>query len=237
MIALLRIIIILSYYIFICIYGIFYCLIKFKSKNNVLIISKLFSKISVLLGVKVKIHQYNRLINHDSCVYIANHQNIYDLFIVSCIIQNNTVTIGKKEIIFIPLFGILYWLSGNILINRIVSYHSFNNLNNIISNIKKRNISVLIFPEGTRSKNKELLPFKTGAFYIAINNNMPIIPICVSNTNSIKLNRWNNGVINIYVLPKLITYNYNNKNLREITNYCFKQMKNKLNIINNVKNY
>ncbi|MCV2525702.1 MAG: 1-acyl-sn-glycerol-3-phosphate acyltransferase, partial [Candidatus Lightella neohaematopini] len=140
---------------------------------------------------------------------------------------------GKREIIFIPLFGILYWLSGNIFINRNTSYHSFNNLNNVINNIKKRNISVLIFPEGTRSNSKKILPFKTGAFYIAVNNNMSIVPICVSNTNNIKLSRWNNGIITIYVLPKLIINNYKNNNLREITKYCFKQMKNKLDSINN----
>ncbi|MCV2528623.1 MAG: 1-acylglycerol-3-phosphate O-acyltransferase [Candidatus Lightella neohaematopini] len=233
MIALLRIIVILFYFVFVCIYGIFYCLIYFKNKNNVMLISKLLSKVSIMLGIKIRIYQYNRLINNNKCVYIANHQNIYDLFIISCIIQNNTVTIGKKEIIFIPLFGILYWLSGNISIHRNTSYHSFNNLNNVINNIKKRNISVLVFPEGTRSNSKKMLPFKTGAFYIAVNNDMPIVPICVSNTNNIKLNRWNNGIITIYILPKLIINNYKNHGLREITKHCFKQMKNKLDIINN----
>ncbi|MCV2526294.1 MAG: 1-acylglycerol-3-phosphate O-acyltransferase [Candidatus Lightella neohaematopini] len=237
MIALLRIVIILPYFIFICIYGIFYCLVKFKNKNNVMVISKLFNKISILLGIKIRIYQYNRLINNDNCIYIANHQNIYDIFITSCIIQNNTITIGKKEIIFIPLFGILYWLSGNIFINRNINYRSFNNLNNIINSIKKRNVSVLIFPEGTRSNSKKLLPFKTGAFYIAMNNNMSIVPVCISNTNNIRLNRWNNGVITIYILPKLIFNSYKNKNLREIANQCFKQMKNKLTSINNIKKY
>ncbi|MCV2518684.1 MAG: 1-acylglycerol-3-phosphate O-acyltransferase [Candidatus Lightella neohaematopini] len=202
-----------------------------------MLISRLFNKISILLGVKIRIYQYNRLINNDNCVYIANHQNIYDIFIASCIIQNNTVTVGKKEIIFIPLFGILYWLSGNILINRNTNYSSFNNLNNIVNSIKKRNVSVLIFPEGTRSNSKKLLPFKTGAFYIAINNNMPIVPICISNTNNIRLNRWNNGIITIYILPKIIVSSYKNKNLREITNQCFKQMKNKLTSINNIRKY
>ena len=75
-------------------------------------------------------------------------------------------------------------------------------ISQVVAQIQKRKISVWMFPEGTRSRGRGLLPFKTGAFHAAIAAGVPIIPVCVSNTsNKIKLNRWNNGLVIVEMLP------------------------------------
>ena len=75
-----------------------------------------------------------------------------------------TVSLGKRSLVYIPLFGWLYWLSGNILIDRKNKSKARDTLGVAIKKIIERRISVWVFPEGTRSYSEGLLPFKTGAF-------------------------------------------------------------------------
>jgi 1-acyl-sn-glycerol-3-phosphate acyltransferase len=86
-----------------------------------------------------------------------------------------------------------------------------------------------MFPEGTRSRGRGLLPFKTGAFHAAIGAKLPIIPIvCSSTQGKIKLNRWNNGHVIVEMLPPVSTEGYGKENVRELANVCREQMLAKL---------
>ncbi|HGO4402363.1 TPA: 1-acyl-sn-glycerol-3-phosphate acyltransferase, partial [Klebsiella pneumoniae] len=65
------------------------------------------------------------------------------------------------------------------------------------------------------------LPFKTGAFHAAIAAGVPIIPVCVSNTsNKIKLNRWNNGLVIVEMLPPVDTTQFGKDNVRALATHC-----------------
>ncbi|MBN8152394.1 1-acyl-sn-glycerol-3-phosphate acyltransferase, partial [Vibrio vulnificus] len=76
----------------------------------------------------------------------------------------------------------------------------------VVEQFRSRRISFWMFPEGTRSRGRGLMPFKTGAFHAALAAGVPTIPICVSNTHDkVKLNRWNNGVVIVEMLPPIDT--------------------------------
>ena len=75
------------------------------------------------------------------------------------------MSIGKKSILWMPLFGQIYWLSGNILIDRANRARAFETLAQTAVKIKEKCLSIWIFPEGTRSRGRGLLPFKAGAFH------------------------------------------------------------------------
>ncbi|SPX50691.1 1-acyl-sn-glycerol-3-phosphate acyltransferase [Klebsiella pneumoniae] len=91
----------------------------------------------------------------------------------------------------------------------------------VVNAFKKRKISFWMFPEGTRSRGRGLLPFKTGAFHAAIAAGVPIIPVCVSNTsNKIKLNRWNNGLVIVEMLPPVDTTQFGKDNVRALATHC-----------------
>ena len=91
--------------------------------------------------------------------------------------------------------------------------------------IKKRNISVWMFPEGTRSRGRGMLPFKTGAFHAAMAAGVPVVPVCVSTTQGrIKLNRWNNGVVIVEMLPPVDTSKYTREQVRELAEDCRQMM-------------
>ena len=82
-----------------------------------------------------------------------------------------------------------------------------------------------MFPEGTRSNGKGLLPFKTGAFRTAQQANVPIIPVCVSNSHEkIKLGRWNNGKLIIELLEPIYFKTDEKESIREVANAAHKQM-------------
>jgi 1-acyl-sn-glycerol-3-phosphate acyltransferase len=172
------------------------CLVRPFHRNNVYVIGQVFGVMSRMAGLKVQLRVPHSVKEGGPYVFVANHQNSYDLITVCLSAQKGVVTVGKKSLVWIPVFGWLYWLSGNILIDRKNKGRAHDTLNQTVDKIKQRNLSVYFFPEGTRSRGRGLLSFKTGAFRIAKAVNEPVVMVCTSNLqNKIKLNRWNNGIL------------------------------------------
>lgn len=90
-----------------------------------------------------------------------------------------------------------------------------------------------MFPEGTRSRGRGLLPFKTGAFHAAVAAGVPVIPVVVSNTHGkIKLNRLNNGLVIVEMLPPIDTSGYTTQSVRKLATHCREVMMEKLEALN-----
>ncbi|WP_222987514.1 1-acylglycerol-3-phosphate O-acyltransferase [Psittacicella hinzii] len=138
-----------------------------------------------------------------TAVYISNHQNTLDIVTLAKMIQPNTVTVGKRQLSWIPIFGWMYWASGNILIEKTSASKSYKTVQQVVEKITKHKYCVWLFPEGTRSYGRwEIAPFKSGAFLTAIEAGVPIVPIVVSNLNEYKLGKLDNGtVIMKYLKP------------------------------------
>lgn len=199
MLALLRIIVLFASFLIINTILFVVCLLRPMHSNNVYICSTFYSFMSRILGLKIEVKGREN-VPDAPCVFIANHQNSYDLITICKAVIPGTVSVGKKSLVLIPIFGWLYWLSGNVLIDRKNAKRSAGTLTSTIAKIKKRGISVWFFPEGTRSYGRGLLPFKTGAFRIAREVGMPVVRVCASDLiNKIKLNRWDNGTLLIHI--------------------------------------
>jgi 1-acyl-sn-glycerol-3-phosphate acyltransferase len=202
--ALIRLVLLVLFIIIASTIGLLICLVRPFHRDNVGLFSHWYGKACWIFGVKVEIRQPAAVTEAMPCVFVANHQNNYDLFTISGALISGTVTIGKKSLKFIPFFGQLYWLSGNILIDRNNKNRAVGAMQGAVERINKDKVSVWVFPEGTRSYGRGLLPFKTGAFHIAQQAGVPVVPICMSTTQGkINLNRWNNGTIIIEFLPPL----------------------------------
>lgn len=228
MLTIIRVILVFIFLIILCTFGILWCLLSPHNPNNVAILSHLFGKLSYLFGIKLEIRKQHNINQLGNVIYISNHQNNYDMITASNIVQKSTVTIGKKSIIWIPLFGILYWLSGNLLINRKSPSKAHSMIYKLVNTLQQKNISFWIFPEGTRSNTQYLLPFKTGAFHVALMAKVPIVPIVVSNTNKIKLNRFNNGLVIVEMLMPIDITKFQNTSAKKLTDYCHNIMEKKL---------
>ncbi|WP_051333550.1 1-acylglycerol-3-phosphate O-acyltransferase [Aliagarivorans marinus] len=199
MLAVVRIIIIVSLILLGFPLVMLYCLTRPRHPDLVHQIGVLIAKLGKFVGIKVEV-RYKTKNLPDKGVWIANHQNTYDMLTLPFALKSGVVSIGKKSLKWIPLFGQVYWLTGNILIDRQRRAKAVGTLNQAAEAIEKRNISVWMFPEGTRSYGRGLLPFKTGAFHLAMQAKVPILPIACSSTHGqIKLNRWNNGKVIVEV--------------------------------------
>ncbi len=143
-------------------------------------------------------------------------------------LRENTVSIGKKSIVWIPFFGLLYWLSGNILIDRKDKHSAKRTIEKTVERIGKDQLSVWMFPEGTRSNGRGLLPFKMGAFHTAIKAGVPIVPVVLSNTAGFKLNRLNNGYVIVESLQPIATEHYPLEDIKKLSSICHKLMVDKI---------
>ena len=202
MLAIIRFVVLLGYFILINTFLLIVFIIRPLHRNNVNLAGKVYSTMSRIVGVKLVYRCSKNIKPNESYVYIANHQNSYDLMTVSHAAEPGVVTMGKKSLKWIPIFGLIYWLSGNILIDRKNTGRARDTLSATGKTMKKRNLSIWIFPEGTRSRGKGIQPFKTGAFRLALSEKKKIVPVvCSDITNGkIKFNRWNNGIVIIETL-------------------------------------
>lgn len=228
MIALLRVLAVAIFAIVMFVFGCGYCLLSPRNPKHVFTFGRLFGKMSRIFGIKLELRIPEDAYERGQHIYIANHQNNWDLFTVSSAVTPKVVTVGKKSLAWMPLFGQLYWLTGNILIDRANRSKAKGTIDQVVDSMNNSDVSVWMFPEGTRSRGRGLLPFKTGAFHAAIGAKLPIIPIVCSSTSGIKLNRWNNGHVIVEMLPPVQVSEYGKEHVRELANTCREQMKAKL---------
>ncbi|MGF7453376.1 1-acylglycerol-3-phosphate O-acyltransferase [Pasteurella bettyae] len=229
MLKLLRIIVVTVCCILICVLGTIYSFIRFKKPSNVGVMARCFGRLWPLFGLNVEHRFPEGVATYPRAVYIGNHQNNYDMVTISYMVRDRTVTVGKKSLIWIPFFGLLYWVTGNIFIDRENKSRAHNTMAEVAARINSDNLSIWMFPEGTRSRGRGLLPFKTGAFHAALTAGVPIIPVVCSTThNKIDLNRWDNGKVICEIMQPIDVSNYTKDNVRELAQYCHDLMEKRI---------
>lgn len=229
MLKLLRILVVVLCCIVICLCGTIFSLIRFRHPSNVSVVAHWFGSLYPLFGLSVEHRFPQNVENIGNCIYIGNHQNNYDMVTIAYMVRPRTVSVGKKSLIWIPFFGLVYWASGNIFLDRENRRKAHSTMDQLAERIKQNNLSVWMFPEGTRSRGRGLLPFKTGAFHAALAAGVPIVPVVCSTThNKIDLNRWNNGKVICEMLEPIDVSNYNKENVRELAQYCHDLMEQRI---------
>ena len=174
-----------------------------------------------MLRLRVKTEVKSLFSQDQACVIIANHQSNYDLYVLGRVVPPRTVSIGKKSLKWVPFFGQLYWLAGNVLIDRGNANKAKQAMLETTETLQQRDTSIWVFPEGTRNLGKGLLPFKRGAFQMAIAAGVPIVPVCVSSyAGRLKLNSWDSGRILIRSLPAIPTLGLTLEDLPQLVERC-----------------
>lgn len=119
-------------------------------------------------------------------VFVANHVSWYDVYALAAAIPKRYRFVAKKELARIPIFGTAWQAAGHISVDRSDRASAIQSLDEAGRLLRKDNSSVVIFPEGTRSPTGELLPFKKGAFMLALRTGVDIIPVAVLGTRRIQ---------------------------------------------------
>lgn len=208
MLYLIRAVYLLIHFVTVCAYAIINLLIFPRRLNNTSKLSRMMSWSLPLLGIKLVRKNNSPLAADKQAIYVSNHQDTLDIFICTGMMPDNIAILGKKSLLYVPFFGLAFWLAGNILINRSDKKQARSTMIEVSKAMRERGNSVYMFPEGTRSRGKGLLPFKKGAFILAIESGLPIVPLVFSSTRkNINLNRWRAGTVLAEFLEPIYTHN------------------------------
>jgi len=139
-------------------------------------------------GITFSIEDPNDYLNKTRpAIFIGNHQSELDVLMLGYIFPHHCSVTAKKSLKSIPFLGWFMSLSGSVFIDRANSTNARHAMAGASEEITREKQSVYIFPEGTRSYAKEpmLLPFKKGAFHLAVQAGVPIVPVVVANYSDV----------------------------------------------------
>jgi putative phosphoserine phosphatase/1-acylglycerol-3-phosphate O-acyltransferase len=142
------------------------------------------------------------------CVFVFNHQSKLDTIVLMKLLREGFTGVAKKEAANVPGFGQLFRLAGVAFVDRASSGQARAAMEPAVEKIRTERLSLVIAPEGTRSATPKLGPFKKGAFHIAMQAEVPIVPLVLRNVGEVM---WRGsqtvraGTIEVCVLPPVDT--------------------------------
>ncbi len=127
-------------------------------------------------------------------IMVANHQSWFDVFTLIGWFPGDFRFVAKQELGRIPIFGRSWQRCGHISIDRADRSAAIGSLETAGDRIKREGLTIVMFPEGTRSPDGRLQPFKKGAFVLAIRAGVPVLPVAIQGTRQIMAKgRWRIG--------------------------------------------
>jgi len=168
----------------------------------------------LLAGIKMVVKGEEHILKSRPAVFIFNHQSNVDLLIMAKLIRRDAVAIAKKELKTSPV-GPLFMAAGVIFIDRSDKNKAIEAMQPAVDALKS-GTSVGLAPEGTRSKDYNLGPFKKGAFHLAMQAGVPIVPIVIKNAHDVMPKGSNfikPSVVEVVVQPPVKTNKWKKEDL------------------------
>ena len=181
---------------------------------------------SALIGLELKVTGEEYLWSHRPAVFVFNHQSKADVVIIAKLLRRDIAGIGKKEIkTENPLIGIVMEMGGVVLIDRANAKSAIDAISPLVDVMKKEGKSVVLAPEGTRTVSPRLAPFKKGAFHLAMQAGVPVIPIVIRNAGDVAPKGdfvFRPATVDVQVLPPVDTGDWTagtmDEHVREVRN-------------------
>jgi 1-acyl-sn-glycerol-3-phosphate acyltransferase len=206
--------------------------INYKGKVSNFIV-KIWSKNLLAISfIKVKIAGVENIKDNQNYIYISNHSSLFDILITLAAIPSNIRFVAKKQIFNVPLFGWAMRVAGYISVDRSRSVKAMRSIEAAAAKIRS-GLSVIMFAEGTRSKDGSIQPFKRGPFLLAAKTNVPIIPVTINGAERVLPKdtlRLSGGKVEIVFGEQIPTINVASKNdelelLEKVKNVIIKNKK------------
>uniref|UniRef100_A0A8C8R7W3 1-acyl-sn-glycerol-3-phosphate acyltransferase n=1 Tax=Pelusios castaneus TaxID=367368 RepID=A0A8C8R7W3_9SAUR len=132
------------------------------------IIKNIVRTFKYIYGLRFEVTGLEKFQIEGPCVIVSNHQSILDMMGLMEILPDGCVQIAKKELLYLGPVGLIMYLGGVIFINRKSTSNAKTVMSGVAQTMLEENVKVWVYPEGTRNGNGDLLPFKKGAFHLAI---------------------------------------------------------------------
>ncbi len=117
-------------------------------------------------------------------IYMSSHESGIDILLLLLAIRQDVRFLAKRELFFVPFMGWSMWLAGFVPVDR----RRTDKAKDVLSELDRRlatGVSLLVFPEGTRSRDGSLGPFKKSGFLTALKSGLPIVPVAVSGARAV----------------------------------------------------
>lgn len=131
-----------------------------------------------VLGARLKIFYRERVPMNTGQVYLCNHESLIDIPIAAWGAPHLLSFVGKQELKKVPFIGWAMMATDMIFIDRRNKEKAIQSIQEAGEKIRKGK-AVILFPDGTRTRNGEVLPFKKGSFHLSIDNQLDIIPMAI----------------------------------------------------------
>ncbi|XP_015506474.1 1-acyl-sn-glycerol-3-phosphate acyltransferase alpha [Parus major] len=191
-----------------------------RSVDNMKLLRAALLPLKRFYGIRMRVRGAEQLQLQGPFVIVCNHQASLDLMGMVEVIPERCVPIAKRELLYLGTVGWACWLSGIIFIDRHRRDAAIEVISHTASTMRHENLRVWVFPEGTRNPGKSMLPFKRGAFHLAVQAQVPIVPIVISpywNFFSSEEKRFTSGTCTIRILPRVETRGLSPKDVPELT--------------------
>lgn len=156
-----------------------------RTGNLAFTISKQWARVMLFVtGVRVRITGREKIKQGKQYVIISNHQSLYDIVSIVVAIGIQYRWVIKKEVLRVPFFGLALYAARNVFIDRGEREKAVASIRKGVARLPQ-GVSVLVFPEGTRSPDGKLLRFKKGGFMISVEKGLPVLPVAVKGSREI----------------------------------------------------
>ncbi|XP_054834960.1 1-acyl-sn-glycerol-3-phosphate acyltransferase alpha isoform X1 [Eublepharis macularius] len=156
------------------------CALRGRNVENMKIIRSMMLHVKYLYGIKIDVRGIENFNIKEPYVVVSNHQSSLDLLGLMEVLPDRCVPIAKKELMYMGTVGLACWLGGIIFINRKKTDDAISVMSEAAQTMQREDVRVWVFPEGTRNHSGSMLPFKRGAFHLAVQAQVPIIPVVIS---------------------------------------------------------
>jgi 1-acyl-sn-glycerol-3-phosphate acyltransferase len=136
-------------------------------------------------GVTITVKGLSNIKRENNYVFVANHQSHFDIPVLFAGLGATICFIAKKELFRIPIFGWGMKSIGCISIDRKNARNARASITSAVRMLKKDNLSLVLFPEGTRSASGEVGQFKRGSFTLALEAGVPVVPVAICGTGEV----------------------------------------------------
>jgi len=168
-----------------------------------------------ITGSKIQVEGRERIPREGGVCFASNHVGIFDIVLVLAYAGRPFGFIAKKELLYLPFINMWISILGGLFIDRKNIRSALNTINRGIKRIQNGGC-MLIFPEGTRSKGRGLLPFKSGAIKLATHSSAPIVPIAITGSYEVfeKNYRVQAASVQVVFCPPIFTADMNPEDRR-----------------------
>ncbi|MCC6161950.1 MAG: 1-acyl-sn-glycerol-3-phosphate acyltransferase [Acidobacteria bacterium] len=176
-------------------------------------------------GVTVEVSGIDQLPSDASYIFLANHQSIYDIPVLFWYLPYQIRILAKASLGRFPFLGWHLRRSGHVLVDR---SNPGNSTMAQIKELMRQHVSLLVFPEGTRSADGRVARFRAGIVLLAIESGLPIVPVSVEGTRHVMLKgrlMTCPGHVRLRVLPIVSTEGYDARRARELAGVIERQVR------------